>query len=370
MSPVLVEPRAIAIRLYQRHELSGIQPHLESFLQDCAVASLSRHPGMLAALDRGLYHDPYALVAHDGDKVHGFLLLALVKSVFFGRFLVSLPYVNSGGIVAGDERIATQLIDAAVKLANQLRVRHLELRHEKEVEHAALTATLTSKVHMRLALPRTSEELWSQLHSKVRNQIRKAQKTNLTACWGGENLLPEFYDVFSQNMRDLGTPVFGQKLFRSLLRQFGAHAEVCVVRFENRVVASALCLHGFGVSEVPSTVHYVLTTIRTRTCSSIGTCYSVRSKWGKRLLTLGIECRQQHLSLQETVGRRRVSRCLAILPAERECIGNEAREPSLPNAHPVLATNARGRDADSRADDCTWHPLRDRNNIFHLPMSG
>jgi FemAB-related protein (PEP-CTERM system-associated) len=53
-------------------------------------------------------------------------------------------------------------------------------------------------------------------------------------------------------MRDLGTPVYGQALFRAVLRRFPGDAELCVVRSGALPVAGALLLHGRGVSEVPS----------------------------------------------------------------------------------------------------------------------
>jgi FemAB-related protein (PEP-CTERM system-associated) len=65
-------------------------------------------------------------------------------------------------------------------------------------------------------------------------------------------LLNEFYAVFSQNMRDLGTPVFSRRLFQSILRQFPEDAELCVVRLDRRPVAAALLVHGECVTEVPS----------------------------------------------------------------------------------------------------------------------
>src|SRR5262249_25684722 len=73
-----------------------------------------------------------------------------------------------------------------------------------------------------------------------------------TVAWGGIDLLPEFYVVFSQNMRDLGTPVYGRGLFASILKHFPAEAELCVVRAERRPASAALLLHGRGVTEVPS----------------------------------------------------------------------------------------------------------------------
>jgi FemAB-related protein (PEP-CTERM system-associated) len=166
--------------------------------------------------------------------------------------LVSLPYLNSNGVIAVDEATRYRLVDRAVQLADELRVRHLELRHEQAVEHPALTGRLTTKVHMRLPLPDFPGPLWEGLHAKVRNQVRKGEKTGLTVAWGGVELLPEFYAVFSRNMRDLGTPVYGQRLFASILRHFPTEAELCVVRADKTPVASALLLHGKGITEVPS----------------------------------------------------------------------------------------------------------------------
>src|SRR5438046_9703572 len=86
------------------------------------------------------------------------------------------------------------------------------------------------QVHMRLELPATAGALWDQLNAKVRNQVRKGQKGGFTVHWGGAELLDEFYDVFSRNMRDLGTPAFGRRLFAAVLRQFPDQSELCVVR--------------------------------------------------------------------------------------------------------------------------------------------
>ncbi len=206
----------------------------------------------LAALCDGLHHEPYVLEAVQDSQLIGVLPLAFVKSTLFGRFLVSLPYVNSAGIITGDETAAAALISRAVGLADELNVRYLELRHEVGFEHPALTRQLTSKVHMRLALPSSSNELWSQLKSRPRNKVRKGEKQGFTVSWGSHELLEDFYAVFSRNMRDLGTPVFGRRLFRSILTHFSQKAELCVVRSGRQPVAAALLVHGNGVTEVPS----------------------------------------------------------------------------------------------------------------------
>jgi FemAB-related protein (PEP-CTERM system-associated) len=204
------------------------------------------------ALSGGLRHEPYLLVATRGDQPVGVLPLALVKSLLFGRFLVSLPYVSSGGLVAAESAAAKLLIDRAVQLADELKVRHLELRHETPVEHPALNNTLSSKVIMRLDLPDSVEQMRNALRSKVRNKVRKGEKQDFTLHWGHHDLLGDFYSVFCRNMRDLGTPVFGRKLFDSILTRFSEDAELCVVRSGRHPIAGALLVHYSWATEVPS----------------------------------------------------------------------------------------------------------------------
>lgn len=203
-------------------------------------------------LREGFGHVPYVFEAERDGKTVGYLPLAFVRSLFFGRFLVSLPYLNTGGVMADDDTIRAELITRAVELGKQLRVRHVELRHEAKIEHPLLNGTRSAKVHMRLNLPDFPGPLWDSFPAKVRNQIRKGEKSGLTTHWGTLDLLPDFYNVFSTNMRDLGTPVYGRKFFLSILRHFGNDAELCVLRHEGVPVSGALLVHGKGITEVPS----------------------------------------------------------------------------------------------------------------------
>jgi serine/alanine adding enzyme len=253
--PPLCSPmraRTTSVRVLQGKDLAVRLPRLEAYLADQGCRALGQHPGWLTVLEQSFHHTVYALEAVDGDRTCGVLPLAYVNSFLFGRFLVSLPYLNTAGVRGDDEAIRSALIDRAVALADDLRVRHLELRHEQPIEHSALTGRLATKVHMRLKLPEFPGPLWEGLPAKVRNQVRKGEKAGLTVSWGGEDLLSAFYAVFSRNMRDLGTPVYGKRLFRAILRRFPGDAELCVIRAGEAPVAGALLLHGRGVSEVPS----------------------------------------------------------------------------------------------------------------------
>lgn len=198
-------------------------------------------------------HRPWFLRAEHDRRIVGILPLMQISGPIFGSFLVSQPYLNTGGVLADSPDIAAQLIDRAVSLADSLKVRHLELRHERRIEHAALNSTNTEKIHMRLELPSTPDELWTGLKSKLRSQIKKPlNDSSLRVTTGHLDQLDHFYTVFCRNMRDLGTPPFSKALFRAMLTEFGDAAEIVTVLENNRAIASGFLLHGPEVTLIPS----------------------------------------------------------------------------------------------------------------------
>jgi FemAB-related protein (PEP-CTERM system-associated) len=220
--------------------------------KECGATSPSVRGEWLAILQQGLGHSPYCIEARQSDKPVGILPLCYLHTRLFGKFLVGMPYLNVGGVVAQDAPIAAKLIDEAVRLADELDVRYLELRHELRWPHPALNYESSQKVHMRLELPESEVQLWASFKPKVRNQIRKAEQNQMTVAWGGRELLNEFYSVFAVNMRDLGTPVFGRRLFAAILQRLGADAEICVVRQGGAARAAGLLIYGERLVEVPS----------------------------------------------------------------------------------------------------------------------
>ncbi|MFO0935159.1 MAG: FemAB family XrtA/PEP-CTERM system-associated protein, partial [Gemmataceae bacterium] len=233
--------------------LAERMPALEALIANQRPAPLSIQPRWLNVLHDALGHEIYVIEAREGDRTVGFLPLAFVQSLIFGKYLVSLPYLNSNGVIAQSYTVKAAMIERAADLAEELGAKHLELRHESAVPHARLNVTVTSKVHMRLPLPKTAELLWKGFDPKVRNQIRKAEKSNFVMRWGGLDLLDSFYRVISRNMRDLGTPVYGRNLFSSILETFPGEAEIGLLETpDGQTVAAALLLHGPGITEVPT----------------------------------------------------------------------------------------------------------------------
>src|SRR5262245_13407663 len=181
-SAVLTVP--CEVRTRSGRDLDAHFPRWADYLCQNGTVAVSRHAAWLGILRDGLGHVPYCLEAVRGGRTCGLLPLAHVRSWLFGRFLVSLPYLNSAGVVAEDPTAERLLIGEAIKLADHLKVKYLELRHEQVIAHPGFTDQVNGKVHMRLPLPAGAGRLWEGLDGKVRNQVRKAQKNGLKAAWG------------------------------------------------------------------------------------------------------------------------------------------------------------------------------------------
>ena len=191
-------------------------------------------------------HRTEYLMALRGPDVVGVLPLVEIRSRLFGNSLTSLPFVNFGGVLARSEDAALALINRAGELAVAHRCRHVELRHIGR--HFSELPCKQHKVTMRLQL---SAGLWERIDRKARNQVRKAQKSNLTVQRGRSELLPDFYRVFSRNMRDLGTPVYSRALFDEVIRAFPDRARIIVVRLDQQPVAAGLTFRTRNMVEIP-----------------------------------------------------------------------------------------------------------------------
>ena len=248
----------VAVTAYPARRLAARMPELARFVYASAPeapAALSRHPAWLGVLAKAFGHEVFALEATIAGELCGFLPLAHVESALFGKHLVSLPYLNSNGVVAKSPDVAARLVDRAEQLRDEVGAAQLELRHESPLDHPALTGSLTSKVHSRLTLPTglgATDVLWKGFDPKVRNQIRKGEKPGFGLRVGGAELLEAFYEVLCVNMRDLGTPVYGRGLFEAILTAFPQGAELVVAFDGAKPIAAGLLLHGPGVTEVPT----------------------------------------------------------------------------------------------------------------------
>src|SRR6185436_3458864 len=159
-------------------------------------------------------------------------------------------YVNYGGVLADGPEAERALLDAAGRAVARERLSYLLLRHRAR-RFPDLPAR-DHKVTMLLRLGPSADEMWRALDRKVRNQVRKAEKSQVTVRTGGVELVDRFYQVFARNMRDLGTPVYGQELLSEILSTFPDDAHVHLAELRGRTIAGSITYGYNGILEVPS----------------------------------------------------------------------------------------------------------------------
>ena len=221
----------------------------EGYVSSHPQGSNYHQAGWKTVIQKSFGHQTRYLLAVEGGEVVGILPLAIMKSRLFGRSVVSLPFLNYGGLLANHVEAEKALVSSAFRLAADERVQYIELRHWKA--HGLGLVPKQHKVTMLLTLASEVETQWKRFDPKVRNQIRKAEKNGLTIQVGRKELLADFYAMFSRNMRDLGTPVYGRVFFETILDAFPLHTRIFVVKWKEVSVAAGLSTMFRETIEVP-----------------------------------------------------------------------------------------------------------------------
>lgn len=206
--------------------------------------------GWRNVIERSFGHKTHYLTAvSDEGEIRGILPLTHMKSVLFGSFLVSLPFLNYGGMLFADDAAGSALLGYAREMLRKCRANHVELRHLQA--HGNGLITRQHKVTMLLDLQNDPVSQWNAFGPKVRNQIRKAEKSELRAVMGQIELLDGFYQVFCRNMRDLGTPVYSRNFFRNVMQTFPETTRIVSVLSGEKTIASGLLIWYRDILEVP-----------------------------------------------------------------------------------------------------------------------
>ena len=225
----------------------------DAFVAASPEATLSHTSGWREVIANAYGHQTFYLTARHDEKISGILPLVHIKSCLFGNSLVSMPFQDYGGIVAKNQEAFQLLLDQAYKLKKDHAARFVELRYREEPPAFALSGGVVyaDKSTLILDISQGAENLWKSFSPKVRNQVRKAQKSGLSVQIGGPELLGEFYSPFAVNMRDLGSPVHHPKFFTEIFRVFGDDVRLSLIREGKKTVGGLVVFFHKNTAIVP-----------------------------------------------------------------------------------------------------------------------
>ena len=190
---------------------------------------------------------PCYLVAERSGSIAGVLPLVNQRSLLFGNALISSPFCVEGGPLTADPEVRNALDAAASTLLQQTDADYLEFRSRKSLRpdwqvrrglYADFSKPITGDENQNLlAIPR-----------KQRAVIRKALGGSLSARV--EQNADNLYRVYSESVRNLGTPMFPKNYFAALLERFGSACDVVTI-FENGKPVAAVMNFYFRDSVMP-----------------------------------------------------------------------------------------------------------------------
>jgi serine/alanine adding enzyme len=182
-------------------------------------------------------HEAPYLVAYAGTELRGVLPLVRVKSLVFGHYLVSLPFVSYGGPL-GDAEAQRALTSRAAELGKDAKL--VELRSRVSLE-TALTPVNRKITVVLDVVPNDYVATFKKFDSKLRSQVRRGEKEGLVVRFGRDQAAA-YHKVFAEHMRDLGSPAHGLRFFERLADALGERAWIGVAYLGNEPVAAGFAI--------------------------------------------------------------------------------------------------------------------------------
>ncbi len=191
------------------------------------------------------------LAAREGGVLIGVLPLVRFRTLRGRRELVSLPFLDTAGILARSQEAEQALLERALVLSRELASGVLELRQATPLQGWTSPSDQT-RIDLVLPLEKDPDEQWKRLRKEARNRTRKATSEGLVIGEGSaEELLHGFYGPFQVNMRDLGSPVHSKRFFRVMVQAFGANLRIIVTRYGAEPVGGLVAIRFGNTVGVP-----------------------------------------------------------------------------------------------------------------------
>ncbi|MEZ0122765.1 MAG: FemAB family XrtA/PEP-CTERM system-associated protein [Candidatus Reddybacter sp.] len=211
----------------------------DAFVEASPEATFFHRADWKTVLECAFGHRTHYLYAQLNGEIQGLLPLAQVKSLLFGNTLASLPFCVYGGIIANNDEARTALREAACELAGQLKVDALEMRNTlasgQDWPTKRLYATFRKEIDTDpdvnlKAIPRKQRAV-------VRKGIKAGLVSEIDSGW------QRLYHIYSESVRNLGTPVFSANYFKILREVFAKDCGVLMITHQGQDIAGVMSFY-------------------------------------------------------------------------------------------------------------------------------
>ena len=192
------------------------------------------------SIEKTFGYRPLYLVAEAGQEIVAILPVFFVRNLLMGKALISTPFAVYGGILSHSAEARQALVDEVRKRGESLGVNFIELRNAYPEQCAGL-ANVTRYVTFTQQIGPDADAILEAIPRKTRYMVRKALKHPFTVQQTGDPR--NFEEIYSRNLRRLGTPSFSRQHFSTLLSAFGDKADIREVVLNGKVVASVFSFY-------------------------------------------------------------------------------------------------------------------------------
>jgi len=189
------------------------------------------------------------LVARAGGAICGALPLFIVPKLP-RRYATTGMFGAYAPLLADSTDAARCLVDGAIEIARAAGATHLTVKLLADEPPREGFVRSDAYAIATLPLAPTADEMWKRVGAKIRNMVRKGEKSSL-APRAGRDQLDACYDVLADNYHRLGTPIYGRRFVRALVDALGPRARVFTLAHDGRVVAGAITIRWGDTLAVP-----------------------------------------------------------------------------------------------------------------------
>lgn len=217
----------------------GGEARWDAFVAQAPQATFFHRAAWRDVIEHELGHRSHYLYTERDGAITGVLPLAEIRSRLFGHALISTPFCVYGGVVASDPECEACLTQAAAALADELQVDYLEMRNREPGQPGWPVKDLY--VNFSREIPPDIAGNLRSIPVKRRNMVRKGIAAGLHARHDGE--IDEFYRVYAESVRNLGTPVLPRRWYARLQQAFAGDWEITMISHQGQPIATAMCFY-------------------------------------------------------------------------------------------------------------------------------